>query len=195
MTAKKSSTRKRPKRPLLGCQIRRLRGDAGLTLADVAEETGLNVGYLSQVENDKASPSLETLAAVAEALDVPVTWFFSELVPPPVVVRKKERKKRRTLGTELEIVDGGIPRSLRIVEATLPRNGKTPFHAHPGEEHHVVLEGKVRLTQGEHVVDLGPGDYLVWDAALPHSAEAIGNGPASVMIITPGPASAWAQRP
>lgn len=194
MTAQKSPTRTRPKRPMIGCQIRRLRNDAGMTLSEIAEATGLNVGYLSQVENDKASPSLETLASVAEALDVPVTWFFSELVPPPVVVRKKERKKRKTLGTELEIVDGGIPRSLRIVEATLPRKGSTPFHAHPGEEHHVVLKGRVRLTQGEHVVELGPGDYLLWDAALPHSAEAIGNGPASVLIITPGPASAWAQR-
>ena len=195
MTAQKSATRSKPKRPLVGCQIRRLRNDAGMTLAEIADATGLNVGYLSQVETDKASPSLETLSSVADALNVPLTWFFSDLVAPPVVVRKKDRKKRRALGTRIEVVDGGIPRSLRIIEATLPPGGKTPFHAHPGDEHHVVLEGRVRLTQGEHVVDLGPGDYLVWDATLPHAAEALGDEPASVMIITPGRSSEWAGLP
>ncbi|HKZ91227.1 MAG TPA: helix-turn-helix transcriptional regulator, partial [Candidatus Limnocylindrales bacterium] len=58
------------RRPLVGAQIRHRRRDRQLTLAQVAESTGLNVGYLSQVENDKASPSLETLGALADALDV-----------------------------------------------------------------------------------------------------------------------------
>ena len=68
-----SSTRTRPS---VGPQIRRLRQERGLTLAQVAERTGLNVGYLSQVENDKASPSLESLSALATAIDVPITWFL-----------------------------------------------------------------------------------------------------------------------
>ena len=67
---------------------------AGLTLADVAERTGLNVGYLSQVENDKASPSLETLAALAEALEVPITWFLLDTSPAPRLVRRSERPQR-----------------------------------------------------------------------------------------------------
>ena len=68
------------RRPLVGSQIRRRRRDRGLTLARVAELTGLNIGYLSQVENDKASPSLETLAALAAALDVPIAWFLLDAV-------------------------------------------------------------------------------------------------------------------
>ncbi|HLO36174.1 MAG TPA: helix-turn-helix transcriptional regulator, partial [Candidatus Deferrimicrobium sp.] len=44
--------------PAVGRQVRRWRTERGLTLARVAEAAGLNVGYLSQIENDKASPSL-----------------------------------------------------------------------------------------------------------------------------------------
>ena len=47
-------------RPLnSGRQVRRSRLERGLTLAAVADRSGLNVGYLSQIENDKATPSLE----------------------------------------------------------------------------------------------------------------------------------------
>ena len=46
------------RKPAVGRQIRRWRAERGLTLANVAERSGLNVGYLSQIENDKASPSL-----------------------------------------------------------------------------------------------------------------------------------------
>ncbi|HEX2241469.1 MAG TPA: XRE family transcriptional regulator [Actinomycetota bacterium] len=191
MTPRATTRERRKTRPKVGAQIRRLRTDRGVTLAEVAVETGLNVGYLSQVETDKASPSLETLAAIGRALDVPITWFFSEFIPPPFVVRGRDRRHKSSFGARVEIVDGGMPRSLRIVEASLPRGGRTPVHVHPGEEHHVVLSGRIRLSQGDHSVELGPGDYLVWDATLPHTAEQIGEEPARVLIITPGPQHSW----
>ncbi|HET8776706.1 MAG TPA: helix-turn-helix transcriptional regulator, partial [Candidatus Limnocylindria bacterium] len=75
------------RRPKVGAQIRRRRQDRALTLAAVAQITGLNVGYLSQVENDKASPSLETLAALADALDVPIAWFLLDTSIGPRVIR------------------------------------------------------------------------------------------------------------
>src|SRR6187399_529215 len=50
------------RRLLVGRQVRRWRMERGLTLAVVADRSGLNVGYLSQIENDKASPSLGCLA-------------------------------------------------------------------------------------------------------------------------------------
>ena len=71
------------RRPLVGAQVRKLRTDRGLTLAQVGERTGLNVGYLSQVETDKASPSLETLAAIADSFDVPIAWLLMDAAPPP----------------------------------------------------------------------------------------------------------------
>ena len=80
--------------PAVGAQVKRWRTERGLTLAVVAERSGLNVGYLSQIENDKASPSLSCLAAMSDALNVPIAWLFMGEVPPPIVVR--DRNGRRT---------------------------------------------------------------------------------------------------
>ena len=75
------------RRPAVGAPGPPLAAERGLTLASVAERTGLNVGYLSQIENDKALPSLTCLASIADALDVPIAWFLIDEVPAPQVVR------------------------------------------------------------------------------------------------------------
>lgn len=174
------------RRPLVGARIRRRRADQGLTLARVAERTGLNIGYLSQVENDKASPSLETLAALAEALDVPIAWFLLDSSAAPRVVRAVDRPRRRMpTGGGLTQVDGGVSRDIAIFEGEMAPGSRTGSHAHPGDEHHVILSGRVRITQGESVVEAGPGDYVLLDGTLPHDAETLGNEPARLIIIYP----------
>jgi transcriptional regulator with XRE-family HTH domain len=178
------------RRPLVGAQIRRLRTDRGLTLAQVGELADLNVGYLSQVENDKASPSLETLAAIANVFEVPITWLLVDAAPAPHVVRRHERRVQTTPdGLRLEEVDGGFARGLRIIEGITSPGSSTGLMSDAGEEHHLVLEGRIRLRQGDFAAELGPGDYLVWDGCFPHQAENIGDGPARVLIITPGPSA------
>jgi len=175
------------RRPLVGSQIRRRRRERDLTLSGVAELTGLNIGYLSQVENDKASPSLETLASLAGALDVPIAWFLLDTSVAPRVVRAAERPQRRMPrgSGAMTQVDGGIARDIAIFEGTMPAGHRTGFHEHPGDEHHIVLSGRVRFTQGESVVDAGAGDYVLLDGTLPHDAEAIGDDPARLMIVYP----------
>jgi len=181
------------RRPRVGGQIRHRRRQRNLTLAQVGELTGLNVGYLSQVENDKASPSLETLAALAEALDVPIAWFLLETSTGPRLVRRSERPRREMPGGlgMMTQVDGGLARDLAIFEAEgeMPAGARTGFHAHPGDEHHVILAGRVRFTQGDLMVEAGPGDYVLLDGTLPHDVESVGDEPARILLIYPRDAS------
>ena len=175
------------RRPKVGAQIRRRRRDRGLTLAAVAQMTGLNVGYLSQVENDKASPSLETLASLADALDVPIAWFLLDTSVGPRVVRASERPRRtiaRSGGTMTQ-VDGGTARDIAIFEATMPVGQRTGLHEHPGDEHHIVMSGRVRVTQGDAIVEAGAGDYVLLDGTLPHDVEILGDEPAHLLIVYP----------
>ena len=175
------------RRPQVGTQIRRRRRERGLTLSQVSEATGLNVGYLSQVENDKASPSLETLAALADALDVPIAWFLLDQSVAPRVIRASERPKRRMPRGEgaMTQVDGGVARDVAIFEGVMPPGHRTGFHEHAGDEHHVILSGRVRITQGESVVEAGPGDYVLLDGTLPHDAVSLGPEPARLLIVYP----------
>jgi transcriptional regulator with XRE-family HTH domain len=174
--------------PAVGGEIRRWRTERGLTLANVAERAGLNVGYLSQIENDKASPSLACLNAISGALDVPIAWFFLADVPPPIVIRAADRPAATTDAGRIEFVDGRGARDVSIVETTALRVGAlVGAHSHTGDEHHVVLRGRFRLRQGDHVVEVGPGDYVRWDGTIPHEGEVIAvdpeQGDAAMLIV------------
>jgi transcriptional regulator with XRE-family HTH domain len=177
------ATDDRKPRLAVGPQVRRWRTERGLTLAQVAGRSGLTVGYLSQVENDKASPSLSVLGSVADALDVPPAWFLMSDVPPPTVVRAAERPIVEGELGRVAHVDGRASRDVTIIEAIARPGGRVGLHAHAGDEHHVVLRGRFRMTQGEHTVELGPGDYLAWDGSVPHEGEVIGDEEASVLIV------------
>jgi transcriptional regulator with XRE-family HTH domain len=169
--------------PAVGRQIRRWRTERGLTLAKVAAAADLNVGYLSQIENDKASPSLACLSAIAGALEVPIAWFLVDETRPPEVARAADRRWREVPGGRASRVDARGSGDVSIVTIEVEPGRGTGVHTHAGDEHHLVTAGRFRMTQGEHVTELGPGDYLRWDGLIPHDAEAIGDEPASMLII------------
>src|SRR6476661_7571063 len=136
--------------PAVGHQIRRWRAERGLTLARVAEASGLNVGYLSQIENDKASPSLACLSALAGALDVPVAWFLVDEDQAPEVARAADRRWREGNGGRASRVDARGSSDISIVEVQVEPGKSTGVHTHPGDEHHLVTAGRYRMTQGTH---------------------------------------------
>jgi len=171
------------RRPLVGTQVKRWRTERGLTLANVADRSGLNVGYLSQIENDKASPSLTCLASISDALRVPISWFLIEEVPEPQVVRRADRPVHEMGLGRVELVDGGASRDISVIEVTGQPGGRVGAHAHAGDEHHLVLRGRFRMTQGDHVVEIEPGDYVRWDGSIPHDGEIVGDEDAAMLIV------------
>jgi transcriptional regulator with XRE-family HTH domain len=169
----------------VGAQVRRWRIERGMTLAAVAERSGLNIGYLSQIENDKASPSLESLAAIADALEVPPAWLLIADVPRPKVVRAHERPVRELPnGTRGEVVDGGLTRGFSMLLVSVPMGSQTGPHSHGGEEHHLVLSGRWRVRQGDHELELGPCDYVAWDGTIPHDVELAGDEDGQILVVT-----------
>ena len=72
-----------------------------------------------------------------------------------------------------------------ILEVVAPPGHATGVHAHHGDEHHVILGGPLADDPGRHVVELGPGDYLAWDPAVPHDVENIGDEPGRILVVYP----------
>ena len=173
-------------RLFVGREVRRWRRTRALTLAQVSEASRLNIGYLSQIENDKAIPSLEALGAIAAALDVPPAWLLIDGSAPPQVVYAADRPRAQGPGDAVVTeVDGHTSRDVCILEAVVPPGHSTGANAHNGDEHHVVLTGRWRMTQGDHTIELGPGDYLAWDPTIPHEVENIGDDDGRILIIYP----------
>jgi transcriptional regulator with XRE-family HTH domain len=174
------------RRPNVGGEVRRWRQTRGLTLAQVGERSGLNIGYLSQIENGKAVPSLDALVAIASAVDVPIAWLFLDSAPAPRIVRAADRPRAAGAdGGAFEEVDGGTARDVRILEAIVPPGCSTGVHAHTGDEHHVVLAGRWRMTQGDATFEVGPGDYVAWDPTIPHDVECLGPETGRLLVVYP----------
>ena len=154
-----------------------------MTLSRLASASNLNVGYLSQIENDKASPSLACLSAIASALEVPPAWLLVDESPAPEVLRASDRRWREVPSGRASRVDARGSTDISIVEVQTKPGVTTGIHSHPGDEHHLVLSGRFRMTQGDHTYELGPGDYLRWDGVLPHDVETIGDETAALLVV------------
>lgn len=63
----------------IGDVLRDIRQQKGLTLRQVASRASVALGYLSEVERGQKEVSSEILAAVAEALDVPISKLMREV--------------------------------------------------------------------------------------------------------------------
>jgi len=61
----------------IASRLRSLRDEKGLTQAQLGELAGLSGPMLSHIERCLNWPSLPQLAAIAAALDVPVTFFLA----------------------------------------------------------------------------------------------------------------------
>ncbi|MEG0772873.1 helix-turn-helix transcriptional regulator [Clostridium sp.] len=62
----------------LGQTIKNIRNSKGFSIMKVKELTGLSKSTISDLENDKSSPTADTLQKLATALEVPVEEFFKE---------------------------------------------------------------------------------------------------------------------
>ncbi len=69
-------------RESLGAIIRERRKSLGLTLAQMAQRTGVSLGYLSQIELGKNSASIETLYRISLGLGMKMAELFQSVQNP-----------------------------------------------------------------------------------------------------------------
>jgi transcriptional regulator with XRE-family HTH domain len=75
----------------IGRRLAAHRGQRGMRVAELAREVGVTPSLISQIERGMSRPSVSTLFAIAQALDVPVDAFFREPQPPPVAAGRPGR--------------------------------------------------------------------------------------------------------
>lgn len=156
----------------------RARTAAGLSLAEVASETGISASTLSRIESGERRVTIEFLERIAGALNTTAAAVLADaaredrlLVPTPPV-----KLAGGLTGIVLRVEDDG--RSL--LRVTVPvRKTLTP-RTHPGSEWLHVLRGQLRLHVGERQVTLQPGQTAQFDTSRPHAFSGIGQ-PAEVL--------------
>ncbi|HYF75812.1 MAG TPA: XRE family transcriptional regulator [Symbiobacteriaceae bacterium] len=172
----------------LGARIRLTRTQKGITLQELSDRSSLSKGFICQLENDKASPSLQALEKLAGGLGVPIAYLFLTATDRVHVIRETERPEYQVPEGMKAQVLSAQGRGLKMIMFEFPPGTGSggENHAHEGEEVHLVLEGTVRYTQGDESVVLKAGDSLHWNGFVPHRVENCGNGVAKILCVTSG---------
>lgn len=166
--------------------LRTVRRQRGLTLEDLAEQTGLTKSYLSKIERGQSSPSIAAALRVARALDADVAQLFCErdeqdkIVLDRAVDRRTDRNRYRALAARML----GKSMSPFVVRPTARRTAPGAHPLHTGQEFVFVHAGTVELEYGDRVLELSTGDSAYFDAAISHRIRTVGAEPAEVVVVT-----------
>ncbi len=179
----------------LGQKLRKYREIHNMSLERLAELSGLSREFLRSLEEENVHPSLGPLLKISRALGTRLgTFLDDDISSDPFITRAEERSE------EMRALRGGEdPLPLRFY--SLGR-GKTdrhmePFYiqvlpeethselpsSHEGEEFLVVLSGRIEIAYGQERYELGPGDSIYYNSALPHSVICKGEEPAEIYAI------------
>jgi len=77
---------------IIGDRIRAIREQKQICQVDLAVRARLLRGYLSDVENGKSVPDVETLDRIAAALEVPLKQLFYDGDNPPALPNLPRRR-------------------------------------------------------------------------------------------------------
>jgi transcriptional regulator with XRE-family HTH domain len=175
----------------VAANVRALRLQAGLTLADLAAAAGLGKSTLAQLESGRANPSVETLWAIAAALRVPFARIVDEERPSLRVVRATDVPAMRSdeaPGWAGRLLAASHRRGTFDLYA-LDLEAGAVRHADPHHagvvEHLVVVVGRLRAGPQSGPVELGPGDLVSFAADVPHVYEGIETVHAVLLMAYP----------
>jgi len=151
-------------------KLLQLRRERGLTLANVAQKTGLSVSFLSSLERGYSNPSIATLQKLARLYETNVLFFFGGKDDSRRLVRERDRKILvPNPGVQMELLAFGKkamePHLFRIA----PGANSGGSYSHEGEEFLYLLQGKLEvwLDEMEHYV-LQAGDSLYFESRQAH---------------------------
>lgn len=169
---------------LRGSLIRKRRKQLHLTLQQLGERSGVSFSYLSQLERDNATPTLGTLAQIAQALGVGVDYFINAPRPADAVTRQDERMRFAINGSSVEYERLGAEfpgNEMSSFILHVPPGFQTETVSHEGEEIIYILEGTITQMVGAQTFVLGAGDSLHYRGTTPHSYANPGDQPARIL--------------
>ena len=167
----------------------------GVSLADLAERTGLQPGLIESIQSKNTYPSLGPLLKIARALGVRLGTFLDDMVSQdPLIVRKSDRKedlgmlRSKEPSVSMSFHSLGRGKSDRHMEPfyieLLPESDSDhPLSSHEGEEFIVVTSGQVEVIYGQDRYVLSEGDSIYYNSIVPHDVCCKGNQKASIYAV------------
>ncbi|BDZ29812.1 XRE family transcriptional regulator [Lactiplantibacillus sp. WILCCON 0030] len=173
----------------IGQRIRNLRMQKQLTQEELGERTDLSKGYISQLEHNQSSPSMETFFAILEVLgETPAKFFTPEQPTNKIVYHPSEQITfdDEALGYQLKwLIPASNENELEPVKITLAPNGRfKPFEPSPAETLIIVQAGTLNLHLGSQDYHASRGDSLYFHATKAHQLTNVGPDPCTFTLVT-----------
>lgn len=180
-----------PEPPTIGANVKKERKKQRLSLDELSRRSGVSKAMLSQIEAEKANPTVATAWKIAYALNLD---FNAMLKGREENIRKFEVNRKddiTTLDTDEEGVHINVLSPISLAEdlelyiLTFKPGAVLQSSAHytGTEEYLTVLDGQVKVTAGKNSASLSAGDVIIYQCDLDHVIENIGPGPARVHLV------------
>jgi transcriptional regulator with XRE-family HTH domain len=179
----------------LCARVRELRKKRGWTLEELSAACGVSRSMLSEIERERANPTLVVTYRIAEAFGM----SLGELVDLPgarhriEVIRAGDRAYHYRTDADCRIRTLSplhLEKSVEFYEIVLQGGGalRSLPHYAGTRELLTVQRGSVRVCSGEASDELSTGDSATYPADVPHAIENTGSGEAAVYLVVTYPA-------
>ncbi|WP_461213316.1 helix-turn-helix domain-containing protein [Lacticaseibacillus sp. GG6-2] len=156
----------------IGRKIRDLRIQKNLTQEELGERTDLTKGYISQIEHNQSSPSMETFFDLVHVLGQTPAQFFSETPNQQLVYTQADQVEYSDdeRGYHLRwLVPESNENEMEPVRIEFAAQGEfKEFDPSPAETFVYVVRGRVALVLGETTYTAKKGETIYFHATQPH---------------------------
>ena len=173
----------------IGSKIRDLRLASDLTQEELADRADLTKGFISQLERDRTSISLDSFLDILAALNITITEFFATETTP-VVFTRDDRSYIEEKGVKSFslLIPGATNRRMEPALVTLSHGESTsavlPFQ---GEEFGFVIQGRIAVHLGNSTYKVSQGECFYFEAEKEHYLENKWKRDAVILWITSPP--------
>lgn len=171
----------------IGGRLKAIRETRGLSQRELASRAKLTNGAISLIEQNKSSPSVESLTRLLDAIPMSLSEFFSGVEKSRnskyfyaasefVELSPMEQGPDKRAGVSLRQLGDAPRHTLQLLTETYSPGADTgpELLTHEGEKAGVVIEGFIEVTVADQTSVLNPGDGYLFDCRLPHRFRNIG---------------------
>ena len=171
-------------------RVRELRRKSGWTLERLSASCGVSRSMLSQIERNRANPTLGVAFRIAQAFGLSLNDLLDlpKMEPGLDVIRGSDRNYHFRSDTDYQIrtlspLD--LEKDVEFYEVVL-HPGKalrSAPHYQGTREFLTVQQGAVRIITGNMQSELQKGDSAHYPADVPHAIENVGKGDAIIFLV------------
>ncbi len=175
----------------LGKRVKKLRNDRGWSLEELASTSGVSRSMLSEIEREKANPTLTVTFRIARAFGLTLQELIESAESSASkiqVIRANDRAQVYRSDKQCEIrtlSPLNLEKDVEFYEVRLRPGGalRSQPHFEGTREFLTVEEGTVRIESDQDAEDLGKGDSGTYRVDVPHAIVNTGKDEALVFLV------------